>query len=227
MKITSARIHVAAPSLGSLRGTANITIDKAYAMRGIRIFPKQSNPAELTILFPSKRDCGRCREYYAPLNPDTRQMVEEFILSQFTTFSSKPGEHIVSVETGEYAPNITGVRIHPSDAPDIVTLADVQLDHCYVLNDVVFRQQEDGDIRMEFPTQETQNGNIVQMFHPVSSLARDYMFRSIMAAWQCSQQRDPNIVYSTTAGIAVYTGRAFAMKTKSDHCSQSISCARG
>lgn len=218
MKITSARIHVADPSLGSLRGTANITIDNAYAMRGIRIFPKRDEPSKLTILFPSKRENGRCREYYAPLNADTRHMVEDFILRQYAAHSDELGEHIISAEAGDCTPNITGVRIHPSDSPDIITLADVQLDYCYALNDVVFKKMEDDDIRMEFPTQETQNGNIVQMFHPVSSPARDYMFRSIMAAWQCSQERDPSIVYSTTAGIAVYTGRAFAMKTKSDHC---------
>lgn len=219
MKITSARIHVADPSLGTLRGTANITIDNSYAMRGIRIYPQRNDPGKLTILFPSKREDGRYREYYTPLNASTRQMVKDFILRQYALHSGEPGEHIVIAEPNKCTPNITGVRIHSSDSPDVLTLADVQLDCCYVLNDVVFRKMDGNDIRMEFPTQETQNGNVVQMFHPVSSAARDYMFRSIMAAWQCSQHRDPRIVYSTTAGLSVFTGRAFAMKTKSDYCS--------
>jgi stage V sporulation protein G len=66
-----------------LKGFANITLDNAFVIRGLKII---NGSKGLFISMPSKRRSdGTFQDIAHPINPETRKMIEQVVLDAYTT----------------------------------------------------------------------------------------------------------------------------------------------
>lgn len=66
-----------------LKGFANITLDNAFVIRGLKII---NGSKGLFISMPSKRRSdGTFQDIAHPINPETRKMIEEVVLNAYNT----------------------------------------------------------------------------------------------------------------------------------------------
>ena len=74
-----------------LRGFANITFDNAFVIRGLKII---SGSKGLFVSMPSKRRSdGTFQDIAHPINPETRQMIEDIVLDAYNVeLSGKPSQ---------------------------------------------------------------------------------------------------------------------------------------
>lgn len=64
-----------------LKGFANITFDNAFVIRGLKII---SGSKGLFVSMPSKRRSdGTFQDIAHPINPETRQMIEDVVLDAY------------------------------------------------------------------------------------------------------------------------------------------------
>lgn len=64
-----------------LKGFANITFDNAFVIRGLKII---SGSKGLFVSMPSKRRSdGTFQDIAHPINPETRQMIEDIVLDAY------------------------------------------------------------------------------------------------------------------------------------------------
>ncbi|MCD8095049.1 MAG: septation regulator SpoVG [Ruminococcus sp.] len=82
MNISEIKIRRIIPD-GKLRGIVSITIDDVLAVHDIKIVQGEER---LFVAMPSRRDeSGMFRDIVHPINADTRNRIEDLILSEYQT----------------------------------------------------------------------------------------------------------------------------------------------
>jgi len=79
MKITEVRISLREDE--KLRAFASITLDECFVIRGIKVI--QGNKGLFVAMPSRRRPDGRFQDLCHPINPSTRQWMEEAILASY------------------------------------------------------------------------------------------------------------------------------------------------
>lgn len=81
MKITSVNVQKIEKENSRMKGTAVVTLDDCFVVKGIRIIDGDNG---LFIAMPSKTTAtGEHRDIAHPINKETRQMFEEAIIEAY------------------------------------------------------------------------------------------------------------------------------------------------
>ena len=93
MKITE--ITVAPVDENKLRAYVNITIDECFMIRGLKVIQGGKG---LFVAMPNKKGKnGMFRDVAHPINPETRQMIEELVLDKYYETTGEMRMEAVSV----------------------------------------------------------------------------------------------------------------------------------
>ena len=88
MEITD--VAVVAVDENRLRAYVNITIDDCFMVRGLKVILGRNG---LFVAMPNKKGAnGAFRDVAHPLNSETRQMIEEKVLTRYNEIISEEGE---------------------------------------------------------------------------------------------------------------------------------------
>jgi stage V sporulation protein G len=87
MRITEVKVYLAKES-GRLKAYATIVIENNFIVRDLKVIEGHKG---LFVSMPSRRrKDGTFRDIVHPLNSETRKMIEEFIIQEFTQVASQP-----------------------------------------------------------------------------------------------------------------------------------------
>lgn len=82
MEITNVNIHKIEKEGSKVKAIASVLLDNCFAIHDIRIL--ENNEGELFIAMPSRKtSTGSYRDIAHPINPETRKIFEERIISEF------------------------------------------------------------------------------------------------------------------------------------------------
>ena len=92
MKITE--ISVAPVDENKLKAYVNITIDECFMVRGLKVIQGGKG---LFVAMPNKKGKnGLFRDVAHPINPETRQMIEEMVLDKYCEITGEPRQEAVN-----------------------------------------------------------------------------------------------------------------------------------
>lgn len=92
MKITE--ISVAPVDENKLRAYVNITIDECFMIRGLKVIQGGKG---LFVAMPNKKGKnGLFRDVAHPINPETRQMIEDMVLDKYYEITGEPRKEAVN-----------------------------------------------------------------------------------------------------------------------------------
>lgn len=85
--VTEVRVFPVEDQTGNLKAIANITIDNAFAVRGIKVLGGDKG---LFIGMPSKKDKnGEFKDIAHPINSESRKVVSDAIISEYERIRNK------------------------------------------------------------------------------------------------------------------------------------------
>lgn len=84
MKIDDVRIREIKNPAGKLKAVVSVTIDECFVVHDIKIFERDDGYA---IAMPSRKTTdGKYKDIAHPLNSETREMLQEIILTQYRNY---------------------------------------------------------------------------------------------------------------------------------------------
>lgn len=97
MKIDDVRIREVRNPAGKLKAVVSVTIDDCFVVHDIKIFEREDGYA---IAMPSRKTSdGKYKDIAHPLNSETREMLQNIILSEYQRFQTAnegPSEPIMA-----------------------------------------------------------------------------------------------------------------------------------